>query len=1106
MSNVTFYAGNTLQGIAKRILADLPEGGDKRHVLLVPDRDTLAMEETLANRFGVTFNVEVLTFARLAVMVLGGAAWDCLTPEGCTMLLSKALYRIKDELTFYKYACETQGFANEMYSALVAIRESGISAEALLAAAKAENVPQRTKDKMQDLAKIYSEYLSVLSTQLDPTTRLEQLVKAIPDSAEIALCNFYILDFYCFNHVQYEVIKALMAYASSVRIGFISESVGKSNKRIYPADMRHKLYAIARECGINPAPPVAAWETLPYHKKEIEARLFGYEEKAKEGLPTGESIRLFCAADTMDELRTVCAEICKLVREEGYRYRDIAIVCAEGNLYDDVFRAVFDEYKVPYFRDTKVLLSEEPVVRFLLDGLDCERQKYGYESVMKVVKNAFFKVPTEDVHYFENYCLKYNINYSRFLSSFALKDEEDDIERAEAVRLALSEARIPVEGCSTVGDYVDAIDAFMKAYDIEGLCAAFRQKQADRGFREGAKRSEQVMKRLEELLSLMKRLLSDEEADIDKFVMLLRSSLDSVHISLLPQSSDCVYIGEAKDSRYDNVRAMFVVGAADGVLPEVPQAGSILSDAFCESLKRAGGLVTDDKGEGRDLTIYPTAKDEGLYAMFYLEQLLLIPEERLYVSYCARKANNERQYPSVLVDCLAGLFDIAVTDGLGHTVAEQAANRENAYKVLLRMHGRLSDRDKVLLETKLRGEDDAKYKALFETSEQELPATLGLFFNEKKEKPNPAGHKRYLTSISQLETYFACPYQHFVKYGLRAKERQDNVLDVRETGSLLHEVLEKVLRALYGEAYAADTAEERKRRCDQVEAMSEAEVDRVTEACLEDVLKAARYKGLNASERKVQLDRVRNEALIVVRREMALAKISRFKPCEFEVKFCEGGDYPAIQMDEEIYLTGKIDRIDRREASTPEDKDEYMVIDYKTGTVHIELSSVYYGTKVQIYAYLGALKNDDNEPIGAFYKKVTGAYEKEDTVAPAGALLGHPPKDADKLREIDPTLGTGARTGLLTVVQVVDKTGKVEWKNKDKGGTMLGKGELEGLMDYVMRVMQGAVDEIRGGYIEAKPIEEYTCEKCAARNMCANISKDVRETKKVDITSFGGKL
>ena len=1093
MDKVTFFSGNTLQGLAKRIIAELPDRPEGRHVLLVPDRDTLAMEEELTARFGVTINVDVLTFARLAVMVLGGAAWDCLTPEGCTMLLSKALYRIKDQLTFYKYACEIHGFANEMYSALVALRESGISVEALRAAA--DKMTGRTKDKVLDLATIYSEYLSVLSTRLDPTSRLEKLVEAIPNSPEIAGCNFYILDFYCFNRVQYGVIKALMEYAASVKIGFISNEIGKSNRRIYPTDMRDKLLSIALESGIGCKTELVT-DTLPLYKKMMQDSLFGYEDGEKGAVDVGQIIRLFRSDDITTELRTVAAEIRKLVREEGYRYRDIAIVCAEGNLYDDVFRAVFhDEYKVPYFRDTQVLLSAEPLVRFLLDILECERLNYGIENVMKVVKSTFF-VPTDsmdltlaDVHYFENYCLKYNINYSRFLSKFTLGDTEEEHDRAEKVRLALERARISIDGCATVGEYVDAVTEFIEAYGIAEKCVEYQKQQENKRFREGAKRSEQVLKRLGELLDLMRKLLGDEEADLAKFIMLFRSSLDSVHISLLPQRNDCVYIGEAKDSRYDNVKVMFVVGATEGVLPEVPQAGSILSDAFFSALQK------------QSIVIYPSAKEQGLYAMFYLEQLLLLPEDRLYVSFCSRQVNNEKQYPSVLVDSLCDLFGLEVEDGLGHTIIEQADNTSNAYKVLLRMRGKMSDTDKVLLETKLDALDRAKYNELINPRKVDLDLPLGLFFNEKPTKDGKG--KIYLTSISQLETYFACPYQHFVKYGLRATERQDDVLDVRETGNLLHEVLEKVMRRLYGEAYRQPDPAVRQAMRDKIEAMTDQEIDQVTESALEDVLKVARYKGLNASEKKVQLDRIRKEAIIVVKREMALAKASQFKPCEFEVAFREGGNYDAIRMDDEIYLTGKIDRIDRREAQGADQTDEYMVIDYKTGTVHIELSSIYFGTKVQIYAYLGALRNEDNAPIGAFYKKVTGAYEKDDTTAPGGALLGHPPKDPAKLCEIDPSLAANMRGSLLTVVKKIDKAGKENWKNCDKGGILLEEGELDLIIDYSMNVMKQAVEEIRGGYIKASPLEQYTCEKCAARNMCDNVSRDVRESKKVDITSFG---
>ena len=1288
---VVFYAGNTLAGIAERILSDVPTDGKGKHVVLVPDRFTLAVESAVAARVGASVNVEVLTFARLAERVLGATAKDCLTPEGCTMLLSKALYQIKDKLHFYRRAAELSGFANEMYSSLVALRESGVSVADLTAAA--DKMRGRSKDKALDIAAIYSEYLSVLSTRLDPTTRLQKLVEAIPDDEGVAATDFYVVDFYCFDQVQYEVLRALMIGARSVHIGFIAEDVGEDNKRIYPSDMRDKLLRIAATEGLYCRTELA-YEPLDVSKKKLQDALFGYNDASGfvglSGTEGRSSIRLFRARDVVSELREVSAEICRLLRK-GYRYRDIAIVCASVGEYDDAFRSVFAEYGIPLFRDTKVLLGDEPAVRLVMDGLEAQRQNFSFDSVMKVVKNAFFSRTPDEVAYFENYCRKFGIAYTRFLQPFSLGGEADHIELAESVRLSFVDTILDLSGASTVGQYVDRLMDFFARYDIDEKFAAFYAAQTRGEFWDAAKRSEQVPTRFRQLLSLTKRLLGDEEADLDKFIMLMRSSLDSVRISLLPRSADCVYIGEAKDSRYDRVKAMFVVGAADGVLPETPVAGSILSDAFYSAL------------QSQNIVVAPSPKDEGRYALFYLEQLLLLPTECLYVSYCAKAPDGGDRLPSALVGALSSLFpaccsavhtdvlpqggakvrscdcncfawsdagdeksgrrreprmseellelfgklaeayreseaehnthlgadrtfvsragslfgaanynigrnlcflasesamissldvdklvdsekasilyapavlfgfadvpafaaywcnmamglhqlrqdalasgagrmaidgavvaegyavlpyvfhavntpdvfalvlasptgevklwlhdlaaaeqmarqavaqgaamaieiwgrcvlfdapmDIDVTEGLEHRLSDQIANRSNVYKVLLRGRSQMDSADVAALYRELLAEDRSRYDALMTSRSRPLADAGALFFGKD------------LTSISQLESYFSCPYKHFVSYGLRASEREEDTLDVRETGTILHAVLETFFKRNYM----------------RVDTITVPEIDAEVDACLAEILEDPRYRGLAAAEKRLQLERVAYESHIVVKREVDFAQRSLFKPVEFEVGFGGYGKYPAIDLGKGIALRGKIDRIDRCD-------DKVLVIDYKTGTITIDLSEVYFGNKVQLYAYLGALQKAGFVPIGAFYKHISGAYARSSDGLPMGILQGHPPADHDTLLAIDPALAYNDRSELLAV-----EMGKDGWRSSERNGYMLSAEDMQRIIDYVLVLMQNAVEEIRAGYIEAKPENTYACAYCNAKDMCPNQERRVREMPAVDKHSF----
>lgn len=47
------------------------------------------------------------------------------------------------------------------------------------------------------------------------------------------------------------------------------------------------------------------------------------------------------------------------------------------------------------------------------------------------------------------------------------------------------------------------------------------------------------------------------------------------------------------------------------------------------------------------------------------------------------------------------------------------------------------------------------------------------------------------TSISRLEQYRACPFSYYLKYGLKISEKNTLNLNSIDTGSFMHEVIDK---------------------------------------------------------------------------------------------------------------------------------------------------------------------------------------------------------------------------------------------------------------------------------------------------------------------------
>ena len=123
--------------------------GTAKNVVIAPDRFTASVERGLISALGIesTFGLEVMSFTRLANKLIGNDIKKCLTPEGSVMLIGKVISDRRDKLCYYDKVALKDGFASELYAALTAIRNSGISSEQLIESAKNATASLKMKTK-----------------------------------------------------------------------------------------------------------------------------------------------------------------------------------------------------------------------------------------------------------------------------------------------------------------------------------------------------------------------------------------------------------------------------------------------------------------------------------------------------------------------------------------------------------------------------------------------------------------------------------------------------------------------------------------------------------------------------------------------------------------------------------------------------------------------------------------------------------------------------------------------------------------------------------------------------------------------------------------------
>src|SRR5699024_12792299 len=64
--------------------------------------------------------------------------------------------------------------------------------------------------------------------------------------------------------------------------------------------------------------------------------------------------------------------------------------------------------------------------------------------------------------------------------------------------------------------------------------------------------------------------------------------------------------------------------------------------------------------------------------------------------------------------------------------------------------------------------------------------------NLAEEETKEFNQQKIETSVSRLETYYRCSYQHFLQYNLKLEERRTYTLDAPDMGQLFHEALKVI--------------------------------------------------------------------------------------------------------------------------------------------------------------------------------------------------------------------------------------------------------------------------------------------------------------------------
>ncbi|MDE6361652.1 MAG: exodeoxyribonuclease V subunit gamma, partial [Clostridia bacterium] len=408
---------NTLNSnpILDKLKSKLATG--KKHILFVPDRFSLSYQKATLEHLDIkgTFDIEVSSFPRLANKLLQNKK-KLLDKQSEIMLLRKVIEESKDELLCFGKMGRSAEFANDMYAVISQIRNSNISVERMQNAV--DGLPKRIANKTKDIVKIYHDYVKYIQEDYsDGTSKLQALCDLIYDGA-LNDYEVYISDFTSFSNIEYDIIKAIMVNALNTHICLV-DSDG-DNSRVFPTDVKKRLFSLASEIGATMDISYAC-ERLTGDAEIIFKGLYSYGKV--DGERDGRTQILACKS-IQDEVRALARSVNYLVRRKGARYRDMAIVCCDFATYAPYIDSIFKAFDIPFYADIKQQLCAQALTKLIASAIRAVGEKYSRSSVLEFAKQPILGLDFDEVCIFDNYCCKYGVEYTRFLSPFTIGDQD----------------------------------------------------------------------------------------------------------------------------------------------------------------------------------------------------------------------------------------------------------------------------------------------------------------------------------------------------------------------------------------------------------------------------------------------------------------------------------------------------------------------------------------------------------------------------------------------------------------------------------------------------------------------------------------------------------
>lgn len=1108
--------------------------------LLVPDQMSFSSEYQLTTANGIKgmIRAQATTFKRLAWRVLsevGGISRQEINGFGYRMLVRNVLQSLQEDLRLFKKAASKRGFTEEVEAILKEFSHYHVNHLTLLELqqklADQMEAPMTLKDKVHDLQLIMTAIDEALGqVYIDSEGYVPLLIEAIDQSQLMQQSHIYIDGFETFTKSEYELVLKLITYAKDVTIAlpYDSEWDTQDPQALFhrPAVLAQKLRDDASSLGVVIQPTVHLQE-----QKRFQSNVLRYIEKNIQTYPLEQmteqadgGLELYAATTRKAEIHAVARHIRSFIQQDTtHRYRDVAILYRQPDLYDPLIETIFKEYELPVFLSQKKPMLHHPLIELSRSVLEVVEKGWMYEAVFRAIKTDLFfpiganrSIWRERADRMENYVIANGIYRERWFDDarwiykkyrgleFYQKTQTDE-ERAiqaeiESMRqLVLAPIDTLTKNLQKAKkgiDYATALFDFMEQLEVYTKLNTLQTNELDKGQLLAATEHEQAWNGFVHLLDQFVAMFGEQEMTLDEVIPLLDEGFDTLEFARIPPSVDQITVVNADLARLSNIKIAYVIGMNDGVYPTRIDFEGMIADSEREWFAQLGTEIA------------PTSKERLLEEDLIVYRTLTAASEKLIVSYAMSDEEGKSLLPSIYMKRLHDLT--GVEEQIIFMTPDEALTSEDDWSYISHPRTALAYLMAQIRQSEHDGRPlSAEWQALKAYYEQDLTwkTTFDRLMyathahNRTENLQSDVTEKLYgqtiTSSVSRVEKYFKCPFAHFATYGLHLEERAEYRLEPPTIGDLFHAALKWI-----SDETAKEHIQWRELSIEQCKKLANDAVQIVVPLLYHQILlSTARYQYI-----------LRKLTMIVERTMISMrhhARNAGFQPIAVEAAFGPGEAIPPMVIEltnqHEMKLRGRIDRID---ATRVGDEAYLRIIDYKSSAQRLDLNDVYYGLSLQMLTYLDvAVENSAHwldqqaEPGGVLYVHMHNPMLKQE------AMLNEVETEAEMLKkfkmsgllldsedvilEMDETLeDVGGRSQIVPVY--LKKDGSVS-----KGmSSVIQREELEDLRTFVRKKHQEAGEGILAGHTEISPYrlkQKTACDYCPQKSVCQFDTTDTKQ-------------